>query len=108
MGLPVLARLRRRFGACVWPFEAPEGDLVFAEIWPSLINGAVIAHCETTGEIRDAAQVRLLSRAVSALPEAKLAGMLAMRSDEEGWILGLGYEDRLRAALHGPGGVGMR
>lgn len=108
MGLPVLARLRRRFGASVWPFEAPDEALVFAEVWPSLINQAVKAHCAKTGEIRDAAQVRLLSRAVSALPEADLAAMLAIRSDEEGWILGLGYEDRLEAALRRPGGAGMR
>jgi len=108
MGLPVLARLRRRFGACVWPFEAPEGGLVFAEIWPSLINGAVRAYCAKTGEIRDAAQVRLLACAIASLPGADLAAMLAVHTDEEGQILGLGYEDRLEAALRRPGGTGMR
>lgn len=99
MGLPVLARLRRRFSASVWPFEAPDGALVLAEIWPSLLNDAVKAHCTRTGEIRDAAQVRLLARALSALPEEELAGMLSVRSSEEGWILGLGHEDGLRKAL---------
>ena len=99
MGLPVLARLRRRFGARVWPFELCDGAIVFAEIWPSIINAAVTAHCDTTGEIRDAAQVRLLARAVSALSPTALAEMLAIRSQEEGWILGLGHEDRLIAAL---------
>jgi len=29
-------------------------------------------------------------------------------TDEEGQILGLGYEDRLEAALRRPGGTGMR
>lgn len=99
MGLPVLARLRRRFGAKVWPFELCDGSIVFAEIWPSLINAAVKAHCEATGEFRDAAQVKLLARALSALSPGALAEMLAVRSEEEGWILGLGHEDRLRAAI---------
>lgn len=99
MGLPVLARLRRQFAASVWPFDRPEGPIVLAEIWPSLLNDLVIARCAETGEIRDAVQVRLLSKAVSALPEQELAAMLAVRSEEEGWILGLGHEDRLRAAL---------
>lgn len=106
MGLPVLARLRRRFAARVWPFEAPEGALVFAEIWPTLIDRAVKAQCAKTGEIRDAAQVRLLACAFSSLRGADLAAMLAARSCEEGWILGLGFADRLEAALRSPGATG--
>lgn len=99
VGLPVLARLRRRFGATTWPFEAPNAPLVLVEIWPSLLNDVVKAQCADTGEIRDAVQVRLLSKALSALPEDQLAAMLAVRSAEEGWILGLGHEDQLFAAL---------
>ncbi|RFU13081.1 molybdopterin guanine dinucleotide synthesis [Rhodobacteraceae bacterium W635] len=106
MGLPVLARLRRRFAARVWPFEAPEGALVFAETWPTLIDRTVKAQCAATGEIRDAAQVRLLARALSSLPGPDLAAMLAERSREEGWILGLGFADRLEAALNGPCATG--
>jgi len=98
MGLPVLARLRRRFDTAVtvWPFEAASGQVVLAEIWPSLIRDAVKAEGD---DIRDRAQVRLLARAIAGLPEAELNAMLAIRSEEEGWILGLGHEDALNAAL---------
>jgi len=99
MGLPVLARLRRRFGASVWPFEQPRGALVMAEIWPSLLNAEVRERCAETGGIRDAVQVALMARAFAGLDETDLAEMLSIRSAEEGWILGLGHEHRLRAAL---------
>lgn len=99
MGLPVLARPRRRFGASVWPFESPEAGLVLAEIWPSLLNTEVKSRCAKTGEIRDAVQVDLMAQSFSGLSEPDLTEMLSVRSDEEGWILGLGFEDRLRAAL---------
>ena len=98
MGLPVLARLRRRFGDAlsVWPFEAPAGQIVLAEIWPSLINKAVKADPDT---IRDRAQVRLLAAAVAGLSRGDLAACLEPRSAEEGWILGLGQEAALLSVL---------
>lgn len=99
MGLPVLNRLRRRFGASVWPFDPPRGSVVMAEIWPSLLAPEVRAQCARTKEIRDAVQVRLMARAFARLPEPHIARMLATRSPEEGWILGLGFEEQLRAAL---------
>ncbi len=98
MGLPVLERLRRRFSPSVWPFEAPDNAIVLAEIWPSLLNAEVKAACEETGGIRDAVQVKLLAKALSAQSPESLTEMLAPRSPE-GWILGLGFENRLRAAL---------
>ena len=69
MGLPVLSRLRRRFATdlAVWPFEISKGSdaaVVLAEIWPSLIAGAV-RQAQTDGGIRDAYQVRLLAVALS-------------------------------------------
>ncbi|MFT5364327.1 MAG: molybdopterin molybdotransferase, partial [Dinoroseobacter sp.] len=38
MGLPVLARLRTRFGAdlSIWPFEQNNGHICVIEVWPSL------------------------------------------------------------------------
>ena len=101
MGLPVLARLRRRFGDAlsVWPFEAPERQIVLAEIWPSLINRAVRADPDA---IRDRAQVRLLAQAFAGLGDEDMAACLAPRSAEEGWILGLGQEAALLSVLDTP------
>jgi molybdopterin molybdotransferase len=43
LGIPVLERLRRRFGAelCVWPFEAPNRRIVLAEVYPSCLPKAL-------------------------------------------------------------------
>ncbi|WP_291730088.1 gephyrin-like molybdotransferase Glp [Leisingera sp. F5] len=103
MGLPVLQRLRLRHGAAVWPFEnIANAQIVFAEIWPGLIEPAVKAEMAAAGreEIRDRVQMRLLSQALSRLPAEELAAMLAAvpeEAQEEAWILGTGYEDRLNA-----------
>ncbi len=95
-GLPVLHRLRQSFAGqvAVWPFEPPAAPVVFAEIWPGLINPAV-KKAEAAGGIRDAHQVRLLARALSGLSETELADMLDVSAPEEGWIMGLGHEPRL-------------
>lgn len=112
MGLPVLQRLRLLHGAAVWPFEKVEtAQIVFAEVWPGLIEPAVKAAMAVAGpeEIRDRVQMRLLSQALSRLPAEELAGMLAAAPEdaqEEAWILGTGYEDRLNAlAADEPGGL---
>ncbi|MDF1727224.1 MAG: molybdopterin-binding protein [Sulfitobacter sp.] len=92
MGLPVLARLRRRFDAAVWPFEPLEAPVAFVEIWPSLtVKGA------PEGQIKDAWQVFEVVRQVSSVSADKLARMLDVDAPEEGWILGLGHEDHLAA-----------
>ena len=70
--------------------------IAFVEIWPSLIAGDVAA-AQKEGEIKDAAQVRVLAERVSALPPAQLSKMLDVEAPEEGWIFGLGHEDALRA-----------
>lgn len=93
MGLPVLSRLRRRFSACVWPFEPLTGDVAFVEIWPSLTLGPAP---ETM--IKDAWQVREVARTVSALTQAQLAHVLDVDAPEEGWIFGLGHEALLKQA----------
>lgn len=100
MGLPVLARLRRRFGGdlAVWPFQPLDAGIALVEVWPSLIAPEITARMQPD-EIKDAAQVRVLAQALSALSADQLATMLADGDREEGWILGLGHEDALRGAL---------
>lgn len=100
MGLPVLARLRRRFAGqiSVWPFEDLTKPIAFLEIWPSLLGPAVTA-AMGPGDIKDAVQVQLVARALSRLAPADLAGMLDVSAPEEGWIFGLGHVPKLMRAL---------
>ena len=91
-GLPVLNRLRRQFGAAVWPFEALDADIALVEIWPSLTVEGV-----PEGWIKDAWQVTEVARQIAALPDDQLAEVLAVEAPEEGWIFGLGYEEILTA-----------
>jgi molybdopterin molybdotransferase len=98
-GLPVLNRLRRRFAGqvAVWPFETLDLSVSLVEIWPGLINTAV-KRAEAQGGLRDAHQVRLLALALSRLHPDDLDAMLEIYAPEEGWIMGLGHEDKLTAA----------
>ncbi|WP_299969860.1 gephyrin-like molybdotransferase Glp [uncultured Roseobacter sp.] len=93
MGLPVLARLRRRFGAAAWPFEPVDKPLVLVEIWPSLTLGAA-----PKDMIKDAWQVSEVARSVSALETDTLNAILAVPRTPEGWIFGIGHEAVLQAA----------
>ncbi|WP_371039078.1 molybdopterin guanine dinucleotide synthesis [Rhodosalinus sp. FB01] len=98
-GLPVLARLRRRFGAAAWPFEpVADADVALVEIWPSLLREAIAAR-RGADEILDAAQVRLMAAALARLKGERLSAMLGVSAPEEGWILGLGFEQELAAAV---------
>lgn len=90
MGLPVLARLRAKFGACVWPFERLESDVAMIEVWPSLTVGPA-----PDGMIKDDWQVAELTRQIAGLAPARLAGMLDIDAPQEGWIFGLGFEQEL-------------
>jgi len=103
LGLPRLARLRRRYGEdlAVRPFEGRAAPLVLAEIYPSLLSEAV-ARQTRPDEVRDAAQVRVLAQALARLPADRLEAMLRMGDAEEGWILGVGDEDALRRAADPP------
>jgi hypothetical protein len=106
-GLPVLARLRRRFGAAVsvWPFEPPETPVVIAEIYPALIDDAV--RTSRVHDVRDARQVALMARAFARaevgamfrLPDGLAPGAADAIRREEGWILGAGHHAALAAAL---------
>lgn len=105
LGLPVLAQLRQRFGAdlAVWPLEPSDrAGIVLMEIWPSLLRDAVRA-AQAPGEVPDAAQVRVLAAACRALTAQEVARLLARGDPQEGWILGAGDADILRAAA-GRGG----
>ena len=107
-GIPAVHELvqRLRNSAVVWPFEtgftrkptdcSPGGRVVFAEIWPGIVN-----HVLQQGMIRDAAQVRAMALwaaeadASQTLPRhfdapAGLAPGLDQCTTEEGWILGVG------------------
>ncbi|MFW2587920.1 gephyrin-like molybdotransferase Glp [Sagittula sp. SSi028] len=100
MGLPTLARLKRRFGAAVWPFEPwAQAQVVLAEVWPGLIDPAVKAR----SGIRDALQVTLLAEALNRLSPDRMAAMLEVDipagHHDEGWILGLGHERELLDAM---------
>ncbi|MEP3330860.1 gephyrin-like molybdotransferase Glp [Sedimentitalea sp.] len=103
MGLPVLARLRQHFAGAVavWPFEPLDTPVALVEIWPGLIN-PVVKQAEVNGELRDVAQVRLLAGALSRLAPLALDEMLAVDAPEEGWIMGLGHEERLIEAAREP------
>ncbi|MEX0283032.1 MAG: gephyrin-like molybdotransferase Glp [Paracoccaceae bacterium] len=97
MGLPVLARLRRRFPdqIAVWPFEPLDRPIAFVEIWPSLLADQVKARMadeEASGgtPIKDAIQVQTVANALADLPPDRLADLLDVAAPEEGWILGSG------------------
>jgi molybdopterin-guanine dinucleotide biosynthesis protein B len=93
MGLPLIHRL----GLPVWPFDPP-ADVMVAEVYPSLLAPAVARE----GGIKDAAQVRLLARALWRLAQAGGIGELLNVPEvarEEGWILGAGHSALLESAL---------
>lgn len=103
-GIPMMHRLRSTFTQSrVWPFEPMDAaPIVFAEVYPSLIARTAEAEGFAT---KDAAQVTLLARALFRLGQS---GLLADLFDvdqppellvEEGWILGAGHAETLRAAL---------
>ncbi|MEO1537337.1 MAG: molybdopterin-guanine dinucleotide biosynthesis protein B [Pseudomonadota bacterium] len=96
-GMAALQKLRDAFldDISVWPFEQSRKPVHFVEIWPTLIDCAVRSSGD---DIRDRAQVRLLTRALSNLPAKRLAEMMDVEASEEGWILGLGFEDELLEA----------
>ncbi len=109
MGIPVVRRLKDARGdaAKVWPFETgfkgvTEADLagvdvVFAEVYPSLLKGSPVA-----GEVKDLTQVRVTAEHFAKLDEANKLGAIfgppnGVGADtvldaerEEGWILGAG------------------
>lgn len=111
-GLPLLHRLRRRFGRdlAVWPFEAHPAPVTLCEIYPALIARAV-AGASAEHPVADARQVSLMARAFARLAaEGRLDEILSLPGDltdaerrqvtqEEGWIAGAFRAELLMAAL---------
>ncbi|CUX81552.1 MAG: molybdopterin-guanine dinucleotide biosynthesis protein B [Roseibaca calidilacus] len=100
VGLPVLARLRARFGAAVavWPFQAPDTPIVLVETYTALVDGPV--RRADPALVRDAAQVTLLAQALRGMARAgRLNALFAppppKTLPEEGWIFGLGHQAAL-------------
>jgi precorrin-8X/cobalt-precorrin-8 methylmutase len=110
-GIPIVHWLRQRFegSALIWPFEtglvAPErraGQIVFAEIYPSLVPPR-----RRPGEVKDRAQVRSIARHFAALDDAgRLAALFSGPPDltpaerrrierDESWILGVTEESQV-------------
>lgn len=86
MGLPVLDRLRCRFGArlAVWPFEPLDRPVALVEIWPSLDTPAV-----PDGMIKDQWQVQWVAEKLARMPHETLRDQLNVHAAIEGWILGV-------------------
>ena len=104
-GMATLSRLRARFGHALraWPFEAGDGPVTLVEIWPSLLADEIAAR-QAEGEIKDAAQVRVMvEMALGLCANGQMAQVLTQVPHEarasEGWIFGLGSEAALRQAL---------
>ncbi len=104
-GLPMLARLRRRFAGTlsVWPFEEP-AQITLAEVYPSMLADAVRLAAADSDLPPDAHQVRLLAQALARLDKDMRARLLDRQplpgaALAEGWILGAGKQAQLRAAL---------
>ncbi len=103
-GIAALARLRAGLAgaARAWPFEPLDDVVALVEVWPSLLRAEIAAR-QRPGEVRDAAQVRVLAAAIWRMQaRGTLGGALGAvppeARGEEGWILGLGAEAALRAA----------
>ncbi|APE42631.1 molybdopterin molybdenumtransferase MoeA [Sulfitobacter alexandrii] len=99
LGIPRLQALREHYGDAlrVAPFERGDAPLVLAEVYPSLISD-VVADARREDEILDRAQVRVLATALSRLAPETLDALLREGDPVEGWSLGVGKADVLRAA----------
>lgn len=102
-GIPHLNALRRQFGKAVtvWPFQTEASPIVLAEVFPSLLAPAIARRIHP-GAVRDAVQVTTLSQALWSLARRDAIAPLfevPTIARTEGWILGLGFEERLTAAL---------
>ncbi len=99
LGIARLQQLRKRFGAAlaVRPFESRQAPITLVELFPSLI-AKTIAELAEPNEIRDRAQVRILSAGLAALEPGVLEAMTREGDPEEGWILGLGHQALIEKA----------
>ena len=86
MGLPMLARLRRKYqgNIGVWPFEPVSSAITLAEIWPTLFTTPT-----PDGMIKDAWQVRETAKNIANMSNDQIQGLLQVHSPTEGWIFGI-------------------
>ena len=100
LGIARLQSLRERYGDAlsVAPFQAPDTPIVLAEVYPSLLATEIAAR-QGVDEIKDRAQVRVTAQALAGVTAEQMDAMLRDGDREEGWILGVGHEEALRAAL---------
>ncbi|MGY6409514.1 MAG: molybdopterin-binding protein [Alkalilacustris sp.] len=106
-GLPVLWRLRAAHPGqvAVWPFEDMAGAaVVLAEVFPSLLRAEIAGQPSDPDTVLDERQVRTLATALARLAATDGLGPLLDAADgpalaEEGWVLGVGQEAALRAAV---------
>ena len=111
LGLPMIHRLSQLRGVSVWPFLKAETPVVLAEVYPSLLSGAVNRALIATNSVgskeptvKDQVQVRLLARALFEMAQANALSPLfrtpaTPELTEEGWILGAGHTAALEGAL---------
>ena len=107
LGIPRVADLRfNHFKDIseVWPFESGfstgSKQVVFAEIWPGIVNGAVTQKERNRQEVRDALQVEsMVEWCIRQDDLGRLGGWLSPEVgdpdkvvSEEGWILGVGEQ----------------
>jgi len=97
MGLPMLSRLRRRFGEeiSVWPFEPADKPITLAETYFSLLQEVPL----DSHPIKDAAQVREYAEIFAKLRPDDWDQVLGHPPSEEGWVLGKGAENMLAVLL---------
>lgn len=118
LGQPTLARMtadpRLAGRVAVWPFDGgfgvPDAPICLAEVYPSQLAPAIAARRHQTEKL-DSAQVRVTAAALAALdragglravfgapPDLDLTARREVET-EEAWILGIGHQARLLAAL---------
>ena len=103
-GMACLSRLRARFATdvAVWPFESLDKPVAFVEVWPSL-HASEIAAETNAGEIKDAAQVRVMAQRIAGMQRSDalssaISGVPVAARREEGWIFGLSPRQLVEAA----------
>lgn len=101
-GMARLHRLRTQFAdsLAVWPFAPLSTPIALVEVWPSLLADQVRSESQTD-EVRDATQVRVLARVLWQMQRDATLGPaldIGYQAAGEGWILGVGAEQALRAA----------
>ena len=101
MALPMLSRLRTRYGKDlgVWPWQDASRPITLIETYLTLLPKALQAEPHA---IRDAAQVALFARLLSGLGDGDWSRLLDVDPVPGGWVLGLGHEEWLTARALGP------